>query len=387
MNDLVKSIRAQHINDFLKGLLLTILAGSVAFGMVYGSIGKKDAGVYICIAVAAGIYAIFALAVSIQKLILVINPLKSDVFKKYGPPENVDYIYREIHHTIEYEDDSVIISRNYICNKKSVGEVIACNDVLAICKKAHKRYFIVDYYQIVITDKYGEELCFRYKVNEKRLVDNLVVKLKSKCRNAMVGNNQPVIDHIRRNKISLKEGTQSAYSVARPNTAPIPSPNIIKAGNYNLINGYLAKGFTENARVTIKQHILRTIEEIGPTRKTDLMKIVFSKIIQEFANAQGPKVDLIICSFFHIAFDEIVCYCGDMDVLLPNYSAYRSTGIVNQNVHKYVQMLVRLQKSIDGAIAVSANCMMNNRCSKEAYVRICNELDSYIDDSTAWNKI
>ena len=41
MNDLVKSIRAQHINDFLKGLLLTILAGSVAFGMVYGSIGKK----------------------------------------------------------------------------------------------------------------------------------------------------------------------------------------------------------------------------------------------------------------------------------------------------------------------------------------------------------
>ena len=30
MNDLVKSIRAQHINDFLKGLLLTILAGSVA---------------------------------------------------------------------------------------------------------------------------------------------------------------------------------------------------------------------------------------------------------------------------------------------------------------------------------------------------------------------
>lgn len=415
------------------------------------------------------------------------------MFKKYGNPEKVASIYQEIESTTEYEDYTLVISRNYICHRSRAEILVACNDVLAVHKLVHKTNLIIDYYQIVITDKYGEEFRFTYDKNEESLVNTLLIRIKGKCRNAETGYTQDELDHIRNNKVSLDSNTQGTPFVATfksdaekrkqqmaeqkrrnawktfwkclglfvlsficsemvlmvilgdyvdgtlalvlvfltalpifgllyyliigrkkkastPATAvpvtshapptpikvpsapvkpvvPVFSPTTDKVANYGIISNALASGFNNNARKIIKEQIGNAIGEYGLTRKTDLMKVVFEYISQEFANAQGPKTDLVVSAYYQIAFDEIVARCGDMNDLIFCYSVSKVSGAISKDIHRYLQMMVKIQMIIDEAIASSQNCDAFHGYSKQLQTKVITELNAYIDDATDWNKL
>ena len=117
------------------------------------------------------------------------------------------------------------------------------------------------------------------------------------------------------------------------------------------------------------------------------MKIVFGNISNEFANAQGLKTDLVVCAYYQIAFDEILARCNDMNDLIFSYSATKATGIVGSDIHKYLQMIVKIQLAIDSAIAASKSADTFMGHSKNLHTKVFSELNSYIDDKTDWNKL
>lgn len=160
-----------------------------------------------------------------------------------------------------------------------------------------------------------------------------------------------------------------------------------KVGNYGIISNSLANGFTDNARKIIKEQIAKAVAEYGLTRKTDLMKVVFGYVSQEFANAQGPKTDLVVSAYYQIAFDEIVARCGDMNDLIFSYSVSKVSGTISTDIHRYLQMMVKIQMIIDDAIASSQNCDASHGYSKQLQTKVLTELNSYIDDATDWNKL
>lgn len=494
MDELIKNIRKNHIIDTLKSLIPTVLLNGLTIGMLYGAFYDGFEGSFLFLGAVSALFSITCLVMFIKNLTLAINPFKSDVFKKYGDPKKVASIYREIESTTEYKDQTMVISRNYICHRSRADILVACNDVLAVHKLVHKTNFVVDYYQIVITDKYGEEFHFTYKKDEESLVNTLLIRIKGKCRNAEAGYTQDELDHIRKNKVSLDSNSQGTPFVATfksdtekrkqqiaeqkrrktwktfwkclglfalsilcsdlvlmvivgdsvegnlallilfltslpifglfyylfigrkkktptpvpsvpttPKSAPpapkkapsapvkpvvpVSSPTTDKVGNYGIISNALASGFTDNARKIIKEQIAKAVAEYGLTRKTDLMKVVFGYVSQEFANAQGPKTDLVVSAYYQIAFDEIVARCGDMNDLIFSYSVSKVSGTINTDIHRYLQMMVKVQMIIDEAIAFSQNCDAFHGYSKQLQTKVLTELNAYIDDATDWNKL
>ncbi|MBR5285800.1 MAG: hypothetical protein IKU30_02770 [Clostridia bacterium] len=493
MNELIKNIRKNYIIDVLKSIIPTILLNGVTIGMLYMAFYNEFEGSYLFLALVCGLFSVTCLVMFIKSLILAINPFKSDVFKKYGTPEKVASIYREIENTTEYEDRTMIISHRYICHKSRAEILVACNDVLAVHKLVHKTNLIIDYYQIVITDKYGAEFHFTYDKKEESLVDTLLIRIKGKCRNAEAGYTQDELDHIRANKVPLNNSTHDTPFVATfksdaekrkeqlakqkrgsawktfwkrlglfvlsiicseiilmvllgdsiegnlalllmcltaipffglfcylfivrknkttasvptvtitpisPRTspknsptpdkpiAPVSAPATDKVGNYGIINNSLGSGFTKNARTIIKEKVTKTVAEHGLIRKTDLMKIVFEYVSNELSNKQETKTDLIVSAYYQIAFDEIISRCGDMNDLIFSYSVSKVSGTISKDIHKYLQMIVKIQLLIDDAIASSQNSDVFCGYSNRLKFKIFYELNSYIDDSTDWNKL
>lgn len=156
-----------------------------------------------------------------KSLILVINPKKSDIFKKYGSIEKLENIMKEIESTIEYEDNQIIISKNYVADKKDFEKILAYKDILRVHKLVHKTNFAVDRYDVVITDKYNFEISYSYPVKDEKKVDNLILLIGSKCDNAKLGYTKEAEEHIKNNKVELpdiqiqkkdKKITEEAYA-------------------------------------------------------------------------------------------------------------------------------------------------------------------------------
>ncbi len=160
-----------------------------------------------------------------------------------------------------------------------------------------------------------------------------------------------------------------------------------KESNYEVINSTLASGFADNARKIIREQITKAITEYGLTRKTDLMKVVFGYVSREFSNAKGLKTDLVVSAYYQIAFDEIVAQCGDMDELIFSYSASKVSGVISKDIHRYVQMMVKIQMIIDDAIVSNQACDIYRGESMQLQTKVFNELNSYIDDTTDRNKL
>ena len=109
-----------------------------------------------------------------KSFILVINPAKSNLFKKYGSVEELEKIMEEIENTIEYEDNQIIVSKDYVADKKDFEKILAYKDILRVHKLVHKTNFVVDRYDVVLTDKYNFELSYSYPVKDEKKVDNLI---------------------------------------------------------------------------------------------------------------------------------------------------------------------------------------------------------------------
>ena len=139
----------------------------------------------------------------IKCLIVAINPLKSNIFQKYGSYRNLEKIIEEINNTIEYEDGEVIIAKNYIADPNDYERIIACNDVLRVHKLVRKKNFAVVSYSIVLTDKYNFELPFTYSKNEEEKVNKLLLMIGSKCPNAQLGYTKGTAQYVKENKENL----------------------------------------------------------------------------------------------------------------------------------------------------------------------------------------
>ncbi len=171
-------------------------------------------------------------------------------------------------------------------------------------------------------------------------------------------------------------------------TTPFPPKNNIdNVGNYGIIETELTKGFVENARKIIKQQIAKVTNENDLVRKTDLMKLILGYVNREFTDAKGPKTDLIVCAYYQIAFDEIVKLCGGMNDLIFNYAVSKMSDTTNKDIHKYSQMLVKIQSIIDDAIITCKSHNSFHGYLKQLKTQVFNELNSYIDDATDWNKL
>ena len=205
MREIIDNIRKNALKDVLKLIVPVVLLSGGFIMMLYMTFYDEFDGGYLFLSAIFGLFTIPSIITLFKKIGLLIDPFKSDVFKKYGDPEKIARIYAEIEQTVEYENDTMIVSKNYICDKKRADVLIACNDVLAIHQLVHKTNFIVDYYNIVITDKYGEEYHFTYKAKQEQECLNVLKFIAGKCKNAEIGYTQDELDHIRKNKISLKD--------------------------------------------------------------------------------------------------------------------------------------------------------------------------------------
>ena len=114
--------------------------------------------------------------------------MSSDIFKKYGDEFEIKQILNEIKNTVEYQDDQIIISKNYAISPKYVDTLIAYENItgIGICYlKRHEK-------TIEFIDKFGDSISiydfslyvYRNK-KEYAKVSNVFNILKEKCPNAL----------------------------------------------------------------------------------------------------------------------------------------------------------------------------------------------------------
>lgn len=201
--DVIKNVRKNNLKTAIGGSLIAIIPNLVIIVQGYNLITEGfDGGLLFMIC----IVALFTIPMDIalyRTWKIVFNPYSSDIFKKYGSPDKLTNIIKEIEETIEYEDKFLRISENYISDVKDYEKIVACDDVLGIHKLVHKTNYVVDYYQIVLTDKYGQETTYTYKVKEEDKVNELILYIAKKCKNAEVGYTNKEQNHIKNNKVPL----------------------------------------------------------------------------------------------------------------------------------------------------------------------------------------
>ena len=195
--EILKNIRKNETQGFILFFLFSIFPNVF---LIYSLInGEKDWFMII-------IMAVMAIPIDwlcLKCLIVAINPLKSNIFQKYGSYQNLEKIIEEINNTIEYEDNALIISKNYIADPNDYQKIIAYKDVLRVHKLVRKKNFAVVSYSVVVTDKYNFGLTFTYSKNDEEKVDKLLLMIGSKCNNAQLGYTKETSLYVKENKENL----------------------------------------------------------------------------------------------------------------------------------------------------------------------------------------
>ncbi|MGN1269814.1 MAG: hypothetical protein ACI4UU_02965 [Clostridia bacterium] len=195
--EIIKNIRNTNIKGFILFLLFALFPNI----FVIMSFVSNDTDWFMVIIM--GVLAIPIDWLCIKCLIVAINPLKSNVFQKYGSYRNLEKIIEEINNTIEYNDGEVIIAKNYIADPNDYERIVACNDVLRVHKLVKKKNFAIVSYSVVLTDKYNFEFPFTYSKDEEEKVDKLLLAIGSKCPNAQLGYTKGTAQYVKENKENL----------------------------------------------------------------------------------------------------------------------------------------------------------------------------------------
>lgn len=204
MNKVIKNVRINEIKIALVMLIPALIFTGIVISIL---VSGEDIDELIFMLLLFGVFAVLFDYALIKSILIIIDPLKSDLFKKYGPPEKILDILDEIENTKEYEDKHLVISKNYISDKKDYSKIVACDDVLGVHKLVHKTNYVIDYYQIVIIDKYGLEIKYSYSVKNQDMCDKLLMVIAYKCKNAKVGYTKQEQDYIKANRQKLPTNT------------------------------------------------------------------------------------------------------------------------------------------------------------------------------------
>lgn len=205
--NILTNIRMKYLKQVIwSGALGIITVGALIFiiaGMIDESFSDYASGLWV-------ILIFFAMSIIfiwwfLKNIPFVINPLKSTIFKKYGNIDKIEEIIDEIENDIEYQDKRIIVSRNYVLDKKDVENLVAYKDILRVHKYIHKTNFQMDGCGLVITDKYGDELRYLYGDSGERTVDKLIYMISEKTSKAKVGYTTEAAQYVEKNKIDIDE--------------------------------------------------------------------------------------------------------------------------------------------------------------------------------------
>lgn len=192
--DVIKNIRFNALKSFIGFFIFSIIP-NICF--LFSLTNHGDRSLLWIFLILAGLIDWLL----IKTLIIVINPLKDPIFEKYGSPKKVKEILNELNNNVIYQDKNIIMSKKYIMVKNNFSELIAFKDVLGIHKLQHRKNGVTNYYGVVLTDKYGCEHTYTYRVKSEKKCDELLLITASLCPNAIVGYTKQQKQYIEENKV------------------------------------------------------------------------------------------------------------------------------------------------------------------------------------------
>lgn len=135
--------------------------------------------------------------------------------------------------------------------------------------------------------------------------------------------------------------------------------------------------------------ILKIIQKYNTTSNTELFKLVFTDVTTMFENKDVPQKGLLIVSYYQLFFDEILEKNGDMAEFLELYSLTAMFGKINDSLHPYLQILLRIQMRFDIAFfELDSNGIKDDmQYARKLQCELLDDLADYVDDSTDWNKL
>lgn len=136
----------------------------------------------------------------------------------------------------------------------------------------------------------------------------------------------------------------------------------------------------------IKEQIAATVDKYNIIYKTDLFKIVFGDISQQFED--NKSADELICTYYQTAFDVILAENNDTNDFNFAYSTLKNNADTKIEIHKYLKLLVKIQSIMDEVKKyVDSGKKANGMYAEILKKHIFKELNDYVDDSSDWNKI
>ena len=207
MNKVLKNIRAKNIGTVIKLFIPFIAVNGVLFLFVYMILDDiKEFQWYYLIPIAlALVFSYFVDWTFIKAIVLVINPSKYSLFRKYGPPEKIEAIIDQINKEKICQYKLLVISPKYIYDRSDYSQLVKCDDVLGAHISIHKTNYITDYYEIVLIDKYKDSLHFRFGVKEKEKAEELLILIGSICKNAVIGYTNAEFANVNKKSVALPE--------------------------------------------------------------------------------------------------------------------------------------------------------------------------------------
>ena len=162
------------------GIIITFICGILWVGVFI-------AGLTIDIIPGVMTTTLFTIALdwaAIANIKAAIRPFSNNLINKYGSVENIQNILNNIESTIEYEDNNVLLSTNYLMQRSNPESIMSYNSIVSIKKIVYG----VQYYLIIITDNFNYEKSLIYPKTEKETVDKIMSTLSLKCTNASITN-------------------------------------------------------------------------------------------------------------------------------------------------------------------------------------------------------
>ena len=234
--------------------------------------------------VVAGFFAVKSFFTSV---LLAVKPINDDVFKKYGTPDNVSKILKEIEQNKIYEDKNMIMSKKYITDKRDISKLVSCDDILGAHKVIHRTNYVIDYYGVEITDKYRKIIDYTYDTSEEETVNKILGILSQVCPNAVIGYTNDELKNINNNAVKLPKEIKSQEVFKCDNCGAIVSEDVKECPNcgerfdeneidfsykdinelYDKAESFKDKGNTEKAQSLYTKYISETEEKMKLAKK------------------------------------------------------------------------------------------------------------------------
>ncbi|MBS7359124.1 MAG: zinc ribbon domain-containing protein [Oscillospiraceae bacterium] len=139
---------------------------------------------------------IFVVIFTKQKVKL--NNMKKSA-KEYG---DVLEIANQVSKENVYSDSVLSSSLHYIVSNKYKFVLVSTKEVLCLYQYIHRTNFVVDEVALIVINKYGEKIKFKYDKKDKDVIPSVIMKLQPLCPNAVLGYSSDTMNYIHNHKIS-----------------------------------------------------------------------------------------------------------------------------------------------------------------------------------------